>query len=202
MPPFGGRLTVWLSLALVAMSSAILLLAGSGADGVAMWVRATARSSLALLLLAYVARPLRSLWRSAASAWLLRNRRALGVSMAVSHALHLIGIIWYFTGFERPVGPDALTIVFGGLGFVLLFAMAATSTDAAVAWLGRARWQSLHRIGMHYVWFINAFTLLGPALGGVLPWLYGSMYAAIVGAALLRAAAFTRSRRRAVASPA
>ena len=74
--------------------------------------------------------------------------------MAFSHALHLAAILWVAFGWPDGFETDAVTVVGGGLGFVLLFAMAATSTDAAVAALGRARWKALHATGMWVVWFI------------------------------------------------
>ena len=129
----GGSLTLVLGAALLAMSAIILLGTGSDADGVATWVRA-----VALFLLAYVARPLRQLWRSEWSSWLLRHRRALGVSMAFSHLLHLIGIVWYFAGFERPAGPDLVTILFGGAAFVDRTAAPQRAADAAENIVARA----------------------------------------------------------------
>lgn len=196
----GGRLTVVLSILLVAMSAAVLAVYGTGADGVAVWVRATARSSVLLFMLAYVARPLRQLWRSDTSGWLVRNRRGLGVSMAVSHGLHLIAIIWYFNGFERPYQVELLTLVFGGAGFVFIALMALTSTDGWVARLGRERWQWLHRSGLHYVWFIFAFTFLGPFATGEALWLYGPIMAALACGPALRLAVWLRARRKSAAT--
>jgi DMSO/TMAO reductase YedYZ heme-binding membrane subunit len=154
----GWALTGWISLALVAMSALVLASAGTGEPGVRMLIRATARSSAVLFLLAFLARPLRQLWRADATAWVLRNRRCLGVSMAVSHAIHAAAIAWLFAAHPASYQPDAQALVFGGLGFLFLALMAATSSDAAVARLGRARWQALHRAGAWYVWFIFAFT--------------------------------------------
>jgi hypothetical protein len=120
-------------------------------------VRATARTSLVLFCLAFAASSLRSLWRSSASAWLLRNRRYVGVSFAVSHYLHavaLIGLSRYFpTRFLDEL--EWITLVFGGgVGYSLITAMVLTSFDRAAAWLGRKRWRMLHLGGSWFVWFI------------------------------------------------
>jgi DMSO/TMAO reductase YedYZ heme-binding membrane subunit len=47
-----------------------------------------------------------------------------------------------------------LSLVFGGFAYVLIVAMALTSSDRMVARLGPSRWRALHRFGIHYVWFI------------------------------------------------
>jgi hypothetical protein len=48
-----------------------------------------------------------------------------------------------------------------GLGYVFLYAMAATSFDRSVKWLGFRRWKILHTVGLYYLWSIFAFTYLG-----------------------------------------
>lgn len=53
--------------------------------------------------------------------------------------------------------PDPITAVVGGGAYLTLYAMAATSTDAAVRRLGR-NWRRLHTFGVYYLWFVFAFT--------------------------------------------
>jgi DMSO/TMAO reductase YedYZ heme-binding membrane subunit len=152
-----------------------------------------------LFLIAFLARPLRQLWRSEVTAFALRNRRYFGVSMALSHAIHAAAIVWLSVAFPAAYQADALTLVFGGLGFVFIAAMAATSSDAAVRALGRTRWTALHRTGAWYVWFIFAYTFPPDPSRG---WdaLHAGFVAAFVAAPLVRAAAFARARRRAHAT--
>jgi DMSO/TMAO reductase YedYZ heme-binding membrane subunit len=50
-----------------------------------------------------------------------------------------------------------LTVIGGGWGFALLFAMAATSNDASQKRLGK-NWRRLHRLGIWTVWIIFAVT--------------------------------------------
>jgi len=197
----GWAITGWNALALVAMSALVLAAAGTGEDGVRMLIRATARSSALLFLIAFLARPARQLWRSELTAFALRNRRYFGVSVAASHLLHGIAIVWLFTAHPGAYETNLTTLVGGGLGFAFLFAMAATSSDAAVAKLGRRRWQLLHRTGAWYVWFVFAFTFVpDPARG----WdaTHALAVAAFTAAPLVRAAAYAKTRRRKVAAPA
>jgi len=181
---WGGRLRGWplfwfIAAALSAMSAAMLAL-HPGEEGVRMVIRATARTSLLLFALAFSASALRRLWPGDFSTWLLRNRRYLGVSFAASHAIHLAAIV----AFARidpsefgEISPLANRIV-AGLAYVFIFAMAATSFDRMVAWLGARRWKLLHAVGAHYVWliFLLSFAKRVPQ---------GSAYA--VGAAVLLA---------------
>jgi hypothetical protein len=173
----------------------VLATAGSGEEGVRMLIRATARSSATLFLVSFLARPARQLWRTGATAFLLRNRRYFGVSMAVSHLIHGIAIIWLLTAFPSAYQTNAITLVGGGLGFVFIALMAATSSDAAVAWLGRARWQLLHRTGVWYLWFVFAFTFIPDPQYG---WdaLHAVAVAAFTAAPWVRTAAWLKTRRR------
>jgi DMSO/TMAO reductase YedYZ heme-binding membrane subunit len=159
----GGRLLALFSVLLLAMSALILWQAGTGEAGLRMWIRATARTSLALFAAAFVASSLRALWRTPATAWLLRNRRYLGLSFAVSHALHLLAIISLSTLLGDAFEVDAVTLIFGGGAYLMIALMAATSSDRAYAWLGRRRWHLLHKIGVYWIWiiFANSYTARG-----------------------------------------
>jgi DMSO/TMAO reductase YedYZ heme-binding membrane subunit len=197
----GWALTGWISVALLLMSALVLAAAGTGEDGVRMLIRATARSSACLFLVAFLARPARQLWRTDATAFALRNGRYFGVSMAVSHLIHGLAIVWLFTAWPSAYEANAITLTGGGLGFAFIAAMAATSSDAAFRKLGRARWQALHRTGAWYVWFIFAFTFIPDPSRG---WdaLHAVAVAAFGLAPLVRAAAWRKTRRKPAAAPA
>lgn len=156
----GGRLVALASLLLLGMSALILWQAGTGEPGLRMWVRATARTSLLLFGAVFTASSLRALWRTPATAWLLRNRRYLGLSFAVSHGLHLISILGLSLLLGDAFEVDVPTIVGGGGAYLMIALMAATSSDRAYAWLGRHRWHLLHKIGVYWIWiiFANSYT--------------------------------------------
>jgi DMSO/TMAO reductase YedYZ heme-binding membrane subunit len=119
--------------------------------------------------------------------------------MAVSHGIHGIAIVWLLSAFPSAYQVNATTLVGGGLGFVFIAAMAATSSDAAFKALGRARWTLLHRSGVWYLWFVFAFTFVPDPSRG---WdaTHAIAVAAFVAAPLVRAAAFAKTRRRAHAA--
>ena len=166
---------------------------GGGLAGWSSVVRTSAKTSLLLFLAAFVASSARALWRTPFTAWLLANRRYVGVAFAASHAIHLVGIL-EVVRLSPSFSRSLTTLVFGGFGYVVLFAMAATSFDAAVARLGRQRWQRLHTFGMYYLAVIFALSYVPRALvESAWYWLLaGPLFAAFA----LRAFAWQRQRRR------
>ena len=155
----GPILLLWAALGLAALAAAVLHAHGSGEPAVRALLRATAGCSLALFLMAFAASGLHWLARRPASAWLLRNRRWVGLSMALSHAAHLAAIVvlasrWPAAGAAIPPA----TRVAGSFGYVVLAALVVTSNDRAVARLGARRWRALHRSGCWLLWLVFALS--------------------------------------------
>ena len=137
-----------LSAALAAVAVGVLgFLAGGGwtHEGALMATRLTARFSFPIFLLAWSASALATLfpggWRTA----LLRRRRAVGLSFAAAHGVHLGFILIVALAFQHKLNP--VSVYGGGFVYVLIAAMAATSNNASVRALGAARWKLLHTIG-------------------------------------------------------
>jgi sulfoxide reductase heme-binding subunit YedZ len=153
----GPRLLATATLLLVAIFGLGLSTWGTDESGLRTLTRATARVSFLVFLAPYTASSLRRLFPSPATRWMLRNRRALGLSFFVAHMLHLaaIGMLGLLLGDAFQVHP--ITLVFGGIAYALLLAMAFTSTDRSAAWLGPRRWNALHRTGIHWLWIVFAY---------------------------------------------
>ncbi|EFG9153081.1 hypothetical protein BL864_005536, partial [Escherichia coli] len=92
-PLEGWRLLGLLAGALMAMAVAIWAVGGLDVEATRLVIRATARSSLLLFLLAFVASSAVQLWPGEATRWLLRNRRYFGLAFAFSHGIHAVAII-------------------------------------------------------------------------------------------------------------
>src|SRR4030095_11918755 len=139
---------------IVALCAMTLATTGVDEEGVRAIIRLTARTSLALFLLAFTASAAFRLWGGRWPRWLLVNRRYLGLSFAVSHFLHLLAIVVLAARFPDRFwgGTRASTMVVGGSGYVFVALMAATSNDASVAWLGPRRWKALHTVGAYWLW--------------------------------------------------
>jgi sulfoxide reductase heme-binding subunit YedZ len=133
---------------------------GLDEEAVRSVVRATARIGVLLFSLTFACSSLHLLFRSKATKWLLRNRRSLGLSFALTHTSHLLALGLLALAYPEPFLPELTlpTLVGGGLAYAFLLAMALTSTDAAVARLGARRWRLLHTLGSYYLWIIFALS--------------------------------------------
>ncbi len=142
--------------ALMAMVAGLDTLTPDRTEALRMIIRATARTSLVLFLLAFAASGLARLRPGGFSAWLLRNRRQVGVGFAVSHLLHLAAIVALAR--RDPILFDALTTpasyIFGGLGYAFILAMLATSFDTTARAIGPRAFARLHGTGIWFLWLM------------------------------------------------
>jgi len=164
------------------------------ADAVGYMLRVTARVAFLFLILAYIARPLVVMFGTGQV--LVANRRYLGLAMALAHTVHFIFVVISVRSSGESL--ELLTLLFGGLAFLLMWGMAITSNDAAVRLLGR-KWKLLHIVGLHYLWLIFMQSFAGLAAFDDPYFLYAALSAVGLAALLLRIAAWRRQRvRRAV----
>jgi DMSO/TMAO reductase YedYZ heme-binding membrane subunit len=150
----GPRIVLIASIA-VALLAAVAVATGDVGAG----IRVTARTSLFFFTLTFSASALVTLRPEPASKWLLRNRRWLGLSFAASHLGH--GVLIVAQAVAGTLEVEATGAIGGSVGYLFLAAMAITSTDGAVRWLGRRRWRALHLAGMYLFWLIFAATYAG-----------------------------------------
>jgi methionine sulfoxide reductase heme-binding subunit len=172
----------WKILWLTAIVSTVMLgmiwhIDGLTEASVRLAVRGTARISCLLFLMAFVAAPLHRLWATNVSQRLLRNRRFLRLSMAVSHVYHglaLVGLHIITHGQHPQILPLAV------LGYVFLTAMAVSSFQPTAKAIGRRAWRILHMAGMHYFWLAFALEYVFRAFQN---WIY-FLFALLVLAAM------------------
>jgi len=188
----GPRIIGWATLALGIMTVLLLGIYGTEEAGIRVMIRATARTSVVLFIAAFTASSAVRLWPRPLTKWMLRNRRYLGLSFAVSHAVHLVFIV-YAAAVMGFLEINTVTLIGGGLAYVFIAAMAATSFDAAVTWLGRRRWQRLHTVGAYYIWFIFLQSYVPRALESVA---YVPVAFLLIGALVVRLVAQRRGSRR------
>lgn len=189
----GWPIVGWAALIVAGLCAAVFLAAGGGEAGWRAAIRLSAKTSFALFIAAFVASSLRALWRNEATRWLLANRRYVGVSFAASHAIHLVAIIMLDRAApDFTIEPAAL--YGGGMAYVFIALMTATSFDRSAAWLGARRWGVLHKTGMYYCWFIFTQSYVPRMLVESL--FYAPFVAILFGSIALRAVAARRARRR------
>lgn len=159
MAPKGWRLLFLITACLAALVVAVAFQAPDAVEGVRAAIRLTARTSLILFSLAFIASSVNRLMPGAASRWLLQNRRYLGLGFAVSHLFHAAALVRL--ALIDPVLFDSLTtpvsFIAGGFAYLVILSLAATSFDRTRNWIGTRLWARLHGIGM---WIIWAFFLI------------------------------------------
>ncbi|RYD48250.1 MAG: hypothetical protein EOP60_16015 [Sphingomonadales bacterium] len=141
----------------LAICGAAALLHGGFHDRLGLATRLTARWSALWFLLAFTARPLFQIF---GQAWapVLRQRRFIGLGFAFAHTVHGVALTWLILSGGASRGP--LVWIGGGLAYLLMWAMAATSNDAAMRRLGK-NWRRLHLIGMWWLWVVFANSYFG-----------------------------------------
>ena len=141
------------ALAIATILALILLVQGVNESGMRVAIRLTARTSCLLFLSAFIASTLSRIKSNQLTTWLIKNRRYLGVSFAVSHGYHALAII----GLVMVTSGEAYQHDHGGtLGYIFIIAMTATSFRAVATLLSPQVWKILHTVGLYYLWL--AFT--------------------------------------------
>lgn len=117
-----------------------------GANPAEALIRSTGDWTLRFLCIALAVTPLRVTLQWTA---LARLRRMLGLYVFFYALLHFVSYGWLDMGFDLPdIWKDIVKrpfILVGTLALLLLTALAATSFNRAIRWMGGRRWQALHR---------------------------------------------------------
>lgn len=193
----GTRIVVLAGVLAVAVLVGVLVGFGMDAEGWRTAARATARTSFVAFLPVFVASSINGLFGGSIGKWLLRNRRFLGLGFATCHLVHAVTFMTYSAMREQSITElvSSGTLYGGGAGYVLVGAMAVTSTNAAVKRMGRRNWTILHRTGMYALAGIFVVTYLGRGLAGE-PLGVAAMLALVAGFGLRLAARIRLMHRR------
>ena len=117
-----------------------------GANPAEALLRGTGLWTLRMLCVLLLVSPLRE-----ATGWTLlaRMRRMLGLFVFFYALVHFSAYVWLDqSGQWEDIAldiPKRPFILIGLLALLLLFSLALTSFNAAIRWMGAARWRSLHR---------------------------------------------------------
>jgi hypothetical protein len=125
-----------------------------------LWLRVTARISGILLAGSFASLGLRRLWPSALTRWMAANRHRLTLLFAVSHTLHLAGVVTLAALTPSQVlSTKALPgTILGAVGYALIY---------YVAWMAFTRRKhpelpdtKMQTFGLYVIWavFTLAFT--------------------------------------------
>ncbi|HUH03013.1 MAG TPA: ferric reductase-like transmembrane domain-containing protein [Kofleriaceae bacterium] len=188
----GWKVTAACALAVAIVCGAALLIYGTGEEGLRSGVRATARTSVAIFLVVFAASSLNALARAPLTKWMLRNRKHLGLGLAVSHFTHAAFLVALMARVPEFRADFSVSDSAGGLTtYAFLLAMTVTSFDGPKRRLGPRAWKVLHKAGMYALWAL--FTASYVIRVDRVPVYYVPL-ALLVGALALRA--YVRLRRR------
>jgi sulfoxide reductase heme-binding subunit YedZ len=166
-----------------------------GANPAEALIRATGDWTLRFLCLVLAITPLRIITKIPA---LARFRRMLGLFVYFYGVLHMLSYGWLDMGFDVPeIAKDIVKRPFILVGFtsiVVLSALAATSFNRAIKYMGGKRWQLLHKLVylvamlalLHFFWMRSGKNDYGEVL------VYALILGSLLGWRLLR---FTSSKK-------
>lgn len=138
---------------------AYFFIISSSDESAKLWAKYSAHLSFIYLFVAYSVGTLTKYFAFKPINHLAINRRSIGLSFSITHSFHLIAIVYFFTTTAEQ--PSIVSIIGGGLGYLLMYAMTLTSTDAMVERMGVQRWKMLHTIGINYLIIIFFITFVG-----------------------------------------
>lgn len=148
---------------------------------VSSMIQLSVRWAVPWLYLAFAASALQALFPSAATRWLLRNRRIFGLCFAAAMAWQLFFILWLVTVYRDYYVSEVYVLrdaIEGVLGYSFLIAMTLTSFRFGRQLISPRSWRWLHKIGIYSLWMYaysvywwNLFYYPGPvALDYVYYW--------------------------------
>ena len=118
-----------------------------GANPLEWMTRNTGSWAIYILLLTLAITPLRRIsgWN-----WLQKFRRMLGLYAFFYASLHLTMYIWFDHFFEwETIWPDIVKrpfVLAGMVSWGMMLALAVSSPQAVLRWMGGKRWQRLHQL--------------------------------------------------------
>ncbi|MEZ4952167.1 MAG: hypothetical protein R2825_01165 [Saprospiraceae bacterium] len=115
----------------------------------------SARVSVILFSLAFVASSFHYFFKNSFSWWLRMNRKYIGISFAIMHLIHLVFLI-VLQQYFHPVFNIAKTISLlgGGLAYLFVVLMLLTSFPFFAKYLSPKQWSVLHTVGGYWIWYI------------------------------------------------
>ncbi|MGI9265538.1 MAG: hypothetical protein ACR2QU_11465, partial [Gammaproteobacteria bacterium] len=172
------------------------------ATGVSEMIGFSVRWAVPFIFLVVATSALQTLFPGPLPAWLLRNRKYVGMCFAVAMAWQGL-FIFLMSNFHRDYYFEEVFYLRdeleGSTGYIFLTAMVITSFEFGRKRLSQAQWKLLHRVAMYYLW-AYPFSVYWWALSyyeNPQPIDYVFYWGGFIAVAL-RIAAWGKKRRRAV----
>ena len=159
------------------------------ARGMSPLILHSVRVALPLFLVAFTASSLATLWPTTTTRWLLANRRYFGLAFAFAMCWHFGFVGYTIWSFGNPLNAKATALDL--IGFIFLLLLTLTSFRWAARHISRANWRRLHKAGVYVIWALATEIYFHSVRnGGDLA--HRFIFAALVAAGMLRAAAWTK----------
>ena len=162
-----------------------------------------ARLSFALRLSAWLAflvyalifmiRPLRQLLPHAFTQTLVQSRPYIGLIFGAIMTVHLALIIYVFA-FVLYAMPPMVVVLAGGPAYLLLLLMMITTFEAPARALQPANWRRLHKVGLYWIGFVFAATLIPVVMSNPSNPVYLAIGILMIAAVIVRVTAFLKRR--------
>lgn len=155
----GWRLFGVSSALVVVMSAAAIALQPDLIEGLRSAIRATARTSFVLFLMAFTASAFAVLVPSPLSKALVRERRFVGLAFAFSHLVHAV-LIYAYGQLNTAFWPARSVVdnIPGSTAYAFILLMALTSFKGPARVLGPKAWKALHVTGLWVIVAVFAFS--------------------------------------------
>lgn len=160
-------------------------------DSAGLWTRYSAHLSFLYLIAAYSVSILKDIFNFDAINNSAINRRYFGLSFSITHSVHLVALIYFF--YISNENPALISILGGGLGYLLMYAMTLTSTDAMIKRIGIKNWKMLHTTGINYLVILFFYTFSGSMVETSLYSIYTVYLLAILIIWMLKIVKFAKS---------
>ncbi len=178
-----------------AACTAYLVTAGLADDDIRLLLRLTARVAFVVLLLVFIARPLRELIKTPLTLALLKNRKLLGVTFAGIHTVHM-ALIFYRTRQTPDFEFNLASNLPGMVTYVVIYLMLITSFSGPAKAIGPKAWRVLHKTGLFLIMAVFAQTQLPTSMDDLAEVNWG-LVALLIFALLVRGTAFFAKRTKA-----
>ena len=185
-------LVKWTVIGSFILFGCLLLLFGTGEEGLRHLIRWSARMSFTLYCIAFSVSALHLIFKNSFTWWLRMNRKYFGISFAIVHLIHLVFIVILQLAFH-PVFELARTssLVGGAIAYFFVVTMLMTSFETFSSYLSPFFWKILHTAGGYWIGMIYFSSYFKRADTEPIHWIPVAILVLIV---LIRILKFSRSR--------
>ena len=118
-------------------------------------IRLSARISVVLFCIAFVASAFHQWAKNSFSWWVFMNRKFFGISFAFNHLIHLFFLFILQKEFHPVFDLAAHFSLFaGGMAYVFILLMLLTSFSFFEKMISRKNWKRLHTLGGYWIWIV------------------------------------------------